>query len=131
MFSRSYEVGSIIARFLAFVIDNLLLGVVGVVLASLSNDDMTVYLAGTMLITFSYLWVCWTQNNGQTLGHMLFGLRVIKMDGRDLNTFDVLLRLFGYIIGALVFGLGYLWVFFDEETQAWHDKIASTFVVRI
>lgn len=131
MLTRSYEVGSFIARFLAFVIDNLILGVVGVILATVSNDDTTVYIAGTALITFIYLWVCWTQNNGQTLGHMLFGLRVIKIDGRDLNTFDVLLRLFGYIIGALIFGFGFLWAFFDEETQAWHDKIASTFVVHV
>jgi len=33
-------------------------------------------------------------------------------------------------VNGLVFGLGFLWAFFDDRRQGWHDKLASTYVVR-
>jgi uncharacterized RDD family membrane protein YckC len=30
-----------------------------------------------------------------------------------------------------VAGLGFFWIAFDHERQAWHDKIAGTVVVRV
>jgi uncharacterized RDD family membrane protein YckC len=30
-----------------------------------------------------------------------------------------------------VFGLGALWIIRDPERQAWHDKIAGTYVVKV
>jgi uncharacterized RDD family membrane protein YckC len=30
----------------------------------------------------------------------------------------------------MVVGLGYIWAIFDGKHQAWHDKIAKTFVVQ-
>ena len=34
------------------------------------------------------------------------------------------------IISWWAFGIGLLWVGFDPRSQGWHDKIASTFVIR-
>lgn len=39
-------------------------------------------------------------------------------------------RYFAYILSAIPFGLGYIWVAFDPRKQAWHDKLAGTVVVR-
>ncbi len=67
--------------------------------------------------------------NGQTLGKMAFGMRVIKKNGRRISVLDALLRnVFGYTISQ-IFMLGYVWAAMDRERQAWHDKMAGTVVV--
>jgi len=35
----------------------------------------------------------------------------------------------GRWLSGLLFGLGYLWILLDKDRQAWHDKLASTYVV--
>ena len=39
-------------------------------------------------------------------------------------------RTAGQVIGLIPFGLGYWWALWDGHTQAWHDKMAGTRVVR-
>jgi uncharacterized RDD family membrane protein YckC len=41
-----------------------------------------------------------------------------------------LLRYVGLVISFAVILLGVIWVAFDGRKQGWHDKIASTLVVR-
>ncbi len=36
----------------------------------------------------------------------------------------------GYIISAIPLLLGFIWAAFDARKQGWHDKIASTVVIR-
>ena len=43
---------------------------------------------------------------------------------------DALIRAIGYNVSAMLFGLGFLWAFFDRNKQSWHDKMARTYVVR-
>lgn len=66
---------------------------------------------------------------GQTPGKLLLGLRVLTMDGRQVRFWRALLRTVAYMLSMLVFFLGFLWVLVDDERQAWHDKIAGTYVV--
>ena len=67
--------------------------------------------------------------NGQTLGKMVFGMRVVKKNGRRISVLDALLRnVLGYTVSQ-IFMLGYIWAFADREKQAWHDKMAGTVVV--
>ena len=67
--------------------------------------------------------------NGQTLGKMVFGMRVVKKNGRRISVLDALLRnVLGYMVSQ-IFLLGYIWAFADAEKQAWHDKLAGTLVV--
>jgi uncharacterized RDD family membrane protein YckC len=35
------------------------------------------------------------------------------------------------IFSVAVLGLGFFWIARDPERQAWHDKIAGTYVVKI
>ena len=67
--------------------------------------------------------------NGQTLGKIMLGLRVVKKNGRRISWLDALLRnVLGYTVSG-IFLLGYIWALFDREKQAWHDKMAGTVVV--
>ncbi len=70
----------------------------------------------------------WTVT-GQTPGMVLFGLRVLRTDGRSLRLGTALRRLLGYVACLFTFGLGFLAVAFSARRQGLHDRIAGTVVV--
>ena len=67
---------------------------------------------------------------GQTLGKMIFGLRVVRTDGQTLSFFRAFLRAVSYVVSALPLCLGFLWAGITAKKRAWHDWIADTMVVR-
>lgn len=82
-----------------------------------------------LVVSAIYNVVLMTLFNGQTLGKMVFGMRVVKKNGRRISVLDALLRnVLGYMVSQ-IFLLGYIWAVADGEKQAWHDKMAGTLVV--
>jgi uncharacterized RDD family membrane protein YckC len=67
---------------------------------------------------------------GTTIGGIVCGLKVVRRDGSELNWDTAIVRALGCFLSMVVAGLGFLWIVFDEDRQAWHDKIAGTLVVR-
>jgi uncharacterized RDD family membrane protein YckC len=67
---------------------------------------------------------------GTTIGGIVCGLKVVRRDGADLNWDTAIVRALGCFLSMVVAGLGFLWIVFDDDRQAWHDKIAGTLVVR-
>ena len=65
-----------------------------------------------------------------TIGGILCNLKVVRLDGRELSWDTAIVRALGCILSAVAVGLGFFWIAFDKERQAWHDKIAGTVVVR-
>jgi uncharacterized RDD family membrane protein YckC len=60
-----------------------------------------------------------------------FNMHIVRADnGEKVDIVRALLRYVGLIISFLVVLLGVIWVAFDARKQGWHDKIASTVVVR-
>ena len=68
---------------------------------------------------------------GTTIGGILFNLRVVRLDGRELDWPTVVVRALSCFLSLIVAGLGFIWIAFDADKQAWHDKIAGTVVVRM
>ena len=71
--------------------------------------------------------------SGQTWGRKIAGVRVVREESdAPLGFGKALLRQFiqGLVSGTL-FGLGYLWMLWDDKKQCWHDKIAGTQVIRV
>ena len=62
-------------------------------------------------------------------GMSLFGLRIVRSDGSDLDQRHALIRLFAFPLGFLTFGLGFLGIIFGRTHQAIYDRIARTAVV--
>jgi uncharacterized RDD family membrane protein YckC len=88
-----------------------------------------VYFVTTLLAgMFYFIWFHGTV--GQTLGKMLFRLRVIQISGENMTLGVAFLRWVGFVVSGLVFLLGFVWVAFDGRKQGWHDKIAATLVIR-
>ena len=67
---------------------------------------------------------------GATLGKMALKIKIVSTDGSPISYGAAFLRYIGTIISGIPFSLGYLWMLWDDKSQTWHDKIASTCVVR-
>jgi uncharacterized RDD family membrane protein YckC len=141
--------GTFWLRSMAFAVDQLILvfilavfAVVGFLAAEMGTRgerEMFLYqqirivlpiflpLATILVLTyFTFFHGAW----GQTIGKMIFRLRVLKTDGQPLTFSRALARTFAYILSAIPFFLGFFWVAFTSKKRAWHDAIAGTMVVR-
>ena len=66
-----------------------------------------------------------------TPGKMAVRLKVVDAStGDKMSTGQAIGRYFAYILAVLPLGLGLLWIGFDKRKQGWHDKLASTVVIR-
>ena len=66
---------------------------------------------------------------GQTLGKMFMGLKVVRVDGGEVTPGLAFLRFIGLCLSILPLGLGLFWSIIDREKCAWHDHLAATRVV--
>jgi uncharacterized RDD family membrane protein YckC len=67
---------------------------------------------------------------GTTVGGIVFDLHVVRVDGRPVDWETAIVRALGCFLSLCVVFLGFIWIAFDRDNQAWHDKIAGTVVVR-
>jgi len=79
------------------------------------------------LVYFTAMW-SW---QGQSVGQRALGMHVVDANtGGGISVGRALLRYIGILIGTWVLFIGLIWVAFDPRKQGWHDKMASTFVVK-
>jgi uncharacterized RDD family membrane protein YckC len=104
-------------RMVALLIDVVLVGIV-----TRMHDWYPLILA----IYGAVLW----KLRGATVGDIIFGLRVVRVDGGSMEWVTVIVRALACFFSAIALGLGFIWIAFDREKQGWHDKIAGTVVVR-
>lgn len=135
-----FFLASIWFRFFAYITDGIIVGsitflAVKPILALLGFNVSTTYWLSVFMVSsvivglvyFTWMTKVW----GQTLGKMIFGLRVIRKDGGPLDWLTVIFReVIGKFISKL-FGLhlGYIWSIFHPKKQTWHDQIGDTLVV--
>lgn len=66
-----------------------------------------------------------------TPGKMAIASKIVDAEtGKAASTGQLIGRFFGYFLSIIPLGLGFIWVAFDQNKQAWHDKLAGTVVVR-
>ena len=107
-------------RFAALLLDFVLVGIV-LSMVHLAHDELPLILA-------AYGAVMW-KLRGTTVGGIICGLRVVRLDGRPIDWPTAIVRALSSFLSIIVVGLGFIWVVFDPERQSWHDKIAGTVVV--
>jgi uncharacterized RDD family membrane protein YckC len=116
-------------RFAASLIDGIILGIVGTILAVALKGagSALALLAGVAYFTFFV-----GSARGQTPGMSALGIRVISFDGSgSIGYGRAFIRWIGGYLSAIVIFLGYLWMLWDKENQCWHDKLASDVVVPV
>ncbi len=132
-------------RLAAFVLDVIIIGVIISILFPLRNfgPDFWRFSSNWFLVPFvalsnfvstlvqvAYYAAFWAWR-GQTPGKMLLNIRIIRTDGTNITLGYSLLRFLGYIISAIMLGIGFLWIAFDPRKQGIHDKISDTYVVKL
>ena len=84
---------------------------------------LTYVLAVILIILF------WTRQ-GATPGKLMLDCRVVDVNTlQTLSTKKAIIRCLAYVISALPFYLGFVWMAFDKRKQALHDKLAGTLVI--
>ena len=88
------------------------------------------YRAGLVLVIAGYYVLNWLRS-GQTLGMRAWRLRVVSDMGKQLGIRAAGLRA---LLGALAWApaaLGVLWLYFDPDHLALHDRLSKTRVVHL
>jgi uncharacterized RDD family membrane protein YckC len=107
-------------RMVALLIDFLLIGI----LTQMRSPHVV------FILLAAYGAVLW-KIKGATIGGIIFGMKVVRSDGRPMEWTTALVRALACFFSLLVAGFGFIWIAFDKEKQGWHDKIAGTVVVRL
>src|SRR5437588_9132369 len=94
---------------------------------TLSKLSAAVYVA-TFAIVYLQYFALFTTFGGTTPGMMLRGLQVVSFSGEPPTPRQMLLRSAGYMLSAGTFFLGFLWVMWDEDELAWHDRLSRTYL---
>jgi uncharacterized RDD family membrane protein YckC len=116
----------------AMLLDAVLIGMV----VGFTSDILPRFLqfnhgpGGVLIVLAAYGAAMW-KTKGTTIGGIVCGLKVVRLDDRPIDWPTAIVRSLGCFLSLAVGGLGFLWVVFDSEKQSWHDKIAGTTVVRV
>jgi uncharacterized RDD family membrane protein YckC len=120
------------SRFVALLIDGVILSVIGGVIGALFGDRPGEIGTGTgisVIIQAAYMIILLSQW-GTTLGGRVMGLKVVDSGGNMPSLGTAAIRWLMSIVSSAVILLGYIWAFWDGNKQTWHDKVAGTFVVK-
>lgn len=130
-----------VTRLIAFLVDLLIVTAVGATLTVVAQfigrsfgmpPWMLRWLAGfTALASFLFMIgyaSLLTVMGGQTIGKRIMGVRVVRLDGAQVELWPAARRLIGCIL-AIPFFWGYLIVLVDNRRQAFQDKLAGTVVI--
>lgn len=87
---------------------------------------------GKLFILFwvTYHVAMWTWK-GTTIGGIICRLKVVRLDGRQVDFGAALVRSLAAFFSAVALGLGFFWVGWTREKQSWHDMIAGTVIARV
>lgn len=143
-------------RFIAFLIDVILLWVVQMIIVSIlgaigiagfasSNTNMdnmgdgqtaalVAYLMGagltiqliSIVLQVAYFTIMESSESQATFGKRAMNLIVADENGNRLNTQQALIRNISRILSGIICLIGYFMAFFTEKKQALHDIIAKT-----
>jgi uncharacterized RDD family membrane protein YckC len=133
-----YDAAGIGSRFLAFVLDTLIQGVVViaafiVVLAIVPDSSgmlaVLLIVLVPLFVSIGYFAVSEALTAGRTVGKRALGLRVIRLDGGAPGLREALVRNIARLID-LPLGIGVVVMFFDRRSRRIGDLAAGTVVVR-
>lgn len=101
------------------------------IVLSICLHTIRVHLGPKLLFLWFIYHVAMWAWKGTTIGGIVMGIKVVRVDGRPVDAGVALVRAAGSIFSALVLGLGFFWAGWNREKQSWHDKIAGTVMVKV
>ena len=118
-----YPRATFLDRLAAFALDCILVGIASAIL-DFGHEG------GFFALLLAYHIAFWAWK-GTTLGGIITGLRVIRVQGAEMRFVDALVRGLSSVFSVAALGIGCFWMLQDPERQMWHDKIAGTVVLKV
>jgi Predicted membrane protein/domain len=142
-------------RLLAWLIDSLVLLFLSFITALIFGFfiaiaflliDLSIVSADSSIVTFLtnfisgfvgfsvnllYFTLFWSSKFQGTPGKILLGLKIVDANGNKISYSKALIRYISTLLSSLLLGIGYLLIIFDGKKQALHDKLASTYVIKV
>ena len=85
---------------------------------------------GLEMLAIGALFVLFWVYFSATPGKLLFKSYIVDAATfRPATKGQLIIRYISYYVSLIPFGLGFIWIAFDEKKQGWHDKIAGTVVI--
>lgn len=140
--ANNLELAKISKRALAFVIDDLLITLIVFVIfwdsiASGGNDltglllVMNEFVLQVLFLKFIYQ-ALFVWYYGATLGKIITKVRVIDYESYGRVTlFSSIMRSVARILSEMFFYIGFIFSFFNDGKQTFHDKMGKTLVVNV
>lgn len=127
-------------RFWAYVIDMIVVGSLHRIvvypllrwldISIVETSMLSTVAISTAVVMYAYF-IMMTKFLGQTLGKMVFGLKVIDENKEKLSWDTVIFReLIGKFISKTAFFLGFITIGFSSKKKGWHDYFADTLVIQ-
>ena len=145
---REINYGGFWVRFFAFIIDSIIISLIfspilDTILPAkevpfnwhfMDHDISSKYFyspsSGVRNVLFLIYSVLMLYYYNTTLGKMIMGLKITDIDGKRPDMLHLIIReTFGKFLSAIVFGLGFITAGFSLKKQAWHDKLAQTYII--
>lgn len=126
-------------RVLASVIDGLIVGLASAMFAAIfwkvtGFRPPLIQIAGLAIGMPCLLWAAYQYllvvYAGRTPGLRLAGLELTRFDGARPRRSVRRWRVLGSYLSAASLGMGYAWVFLDEDLLCWHDRITHTYLAQ-
>jgi len=113
------------------VILYLTLQICGLTFSQIAAIPAAPFLSFLLLIAGGYF-TLFVAANGQTIGKMATGLKVVPADlaNSRVSLGHAVLRAAAYLVSALPAGIGFLPALFGADHRAIHDRLAATRVVK-
>jgi uncharacterized RDD family membrane protein YckC len=124
------EYGGFWIRFVAAIIDGILLMVINMLLLLIFGQESIIGNILSILLGWGYFAGMESSFNQATLGKKALGLKVVGLDGEKISFAKATGRYFSKILSALILLIGYIMAGFDAKKRALHDIIASTYVIK-
>jgi uncharacterized RDD family membrane protein YckC len=142
-----YGYGGFWRRFVAVVIDGLIIGMVGVLISVVAaavfamtggfdpeNPTIPVMFQVVLQlvqIALALVYeVYFIRRYDATPGKMALGVKVLRADGSKLSAARIVGRYFAKIVSSLILLIGYIIAAFDDQKRALHDYMCDTRVIK-
>jgi len=145
--ARPVQYGGFWIRFVAYIIDAIVVGIVQsfitysffstlMVNPEVGDDGQPIlpsYFFQYIFIAIALNWLYFafmeSSSKQATLGKMALNLKITDLSGNRISFLNATGRYFAKIISGVILMIGYIMAGFDTKKQALHDKIAGTYVV--
>jgi uncharacterized RDD family membrane protein YckC len=126
-------------RLAAMLYDWLLLFALMLVVTSLitlplgmpTGIGLVLFQAFTFIVIPSGFFIGFWMRGGQTLGMRSWRIKLVTDSGLPLSLSSAFVRLLAALLSLLPCGLGFIWILFDADGLAWHDRLSKTRMVML